>query len=68
MWMPVEVPGAAYQVLATEGISSIFDPLGITYEVFDAGYDPAPVAVQHDRLPDRRTRTTWTPSSASATS
>ena len=34
-------PGAAYQVLATEGISSIFDPLGITYEVFDAGYDPA---------------------------
>ncbi len=41
VWMPVEVPGAAYQVLATEGISSIFDPLGITYEVFDAGYDPA---------------------------
>ena len=41
VWMPVEVPGAAYQVLATEGIASIFDPLGITYEVFDAGYDPA---------------------------
>ena len=41
VWMPVEVPGAAYQVLATEGISSIFDHLGITYEVFDANYDPA---------------------------
>ncbi len=41
VWMPVEVAGAAYQVLATEGISSIFDPLGISYEVFDAGYDPA---------------------------
>lgn len=41
VWMPVEVPGAAYQVLATEGISSIFDPLGVEYEVFDANYDPA---------------------------
>jgi simple sugar transport system substrate-binding protein len=41
VWMPVEVPGAAYQVLATEGVSSVFDPLGIEYQVFDAGYDPA---------------------------
>lgn len=41
VWMPVEVPGAAYQVLATEGVSSIFDPLGVTYDVFDANYDPA---------------------------
>ena len=41
VWMPVEVPGAAYQVLATEGISSVFDPLGVKYEVFDANYDPA---------------------------
>lgn len=41
VWMPVEVPGAAYQVLATEGVSSIFDPLGVQYEVFDANYDPA---------------------------
>jgi simple sugar transport system substrate-binding protein len=41
VWMPVEVAGAAYQVLATEGVSFILDPLGITYEVFDAGYDPA---------------------------
>jgi simple sugar transport system substrate-binding protein len=41
VWMPVEVPGAAYQVLATEGIASVFDPLGVKYDVFDAGYDPA---------------------------
>ncbi len=41
VWMPVEIPGAAYQVMATEGVASIFDPLGITYDVFDAGYDPA---------------------------
>ncbi|HKZ90780.1 MAG TPA: substrate-binding domain-containing protein, partial [Candidatus Limnocylindrales bacterium] len=41
VWMPVEVPGAAYQVLATEGVSSVFDPLGVEYEVFDANYDPA---------------------------
>ena len=41
VWMPVEVPGAAYQVLATEGVSSVFDPLGVEYTVFDANYDPA---------------------------
>ena len=41
VWMPVETPGAAYQVLATEGVSSVFDPLGVEYDVFDANYDPA---------------------------
>jgi simple sugar transport system substrate-binding protein len=41
VWMPVEVPGAAYQVLATEGVKSVLDPAGITWDVFDAGYDPA---------------------------
>ena len=41
VWMPVEVPGAAYQVLATEGVSSVFDPIGVEYDVFDANYDPA---------------------------
>jgi simple sugar transport system substrate-binding protein len=40
VWMPVEVPGASYGVLETEGIASVFNPLGITYEVFDAQYDP----------------------------
>lgn len=43
VFMPVEVPGASYQTLETEGIASVFDPLGITYEVFDAGIDPAEV-------------------------
>jgi simple sugar transport system substrate-binding protein len=41
VWLPVEVPGATYQVEETKGISSVFDPLGITYEVFDASVDPA---------------------------
>ena len=40
VWMPVEVPGATYQREETKGISSVFDPLGIKYEVFDAKYDP----------------------------
>ena len=40
VWMPVEVPGASYGVLETQGIASVFDPLGIKYEVFDAQYDP----------------------------
>jgi simple sugar transport system substrate-binding protein len=40
VWMPVEVPGATYQTEETKGISSVFDPLGIRYEVFDAQYDP----------------------------
>jgi simple sugar transport system substrate-binding protein len=43
VWMPVEEAGAAYQVLTTEGISSIFDPLGVEYEVFPATYDPAQI-------------------------
>ncbi len=43
VFLPVEVPGASYQTLETEGIASVFDPLGITYEVFDAGTDPAQV-------------------------
>lgn len=41
VFMPVEVPGASYQVLETEGIASVFDPLGIKYDVVDAGTDPA---------------------------
>jgi simple sugar transport system substrate-binding protein len=43
VWMPVEVPGATYQVLETEGISSVFDPLGITYEITDATLDQAQI-------------------------
>jgi simple sugar transport system substrate-binding protein len=51
VFMPVEVPGASYQVLETEGIASVFDPLGIEYEVVDAGVDPAGViSVMSDYL------------------
>jgi len=43
VFLPVEVPGASYQQLETQGIASVFDPLGITYDVVDAGVDPAGV-------------------------
>lgn len=43
VWMPVEVPGATYQVLETEGIASVFDPLGITYEITEATLDQAEI-------------------------
>jgi simple sugar transport system substrate-binding protein len=39
VWMPVEVPGATYGVQETEGISSVFKPLGITYEVTETTLD-----------------------------
>jgi simple sugar transport system substrate-binding protein len=41
--MPVEVPGATYQVLETEGIASVFDPLGIEYEITDTQLDQAEI-------------------------
>ncbi len=41
VWLPVEAPGATYQVDETKGIASVFDPLGIKYEVFNASSDPA---------------------------
>lgn len=41
VFMPVEVPGASYQQLETQGIASVFDPLGIKYDVVDCGTDPA---------------------------
>lgn len=43
VWMPVEVPGATYQVLATEGIASVFDPMGVEYEVTEATLDQAQI-------------------------
>ncbi len=43
VWLPVEVPGATYQVLETQGIASVFDPLGITYEVTDSTLDQAEI-------------------------
>jgi simple sugar transport system substrate-binding protein len=41
VWMPVEVPGATYQVVETQGVASVFKPRGIKYEVTDASADPA---------------------------
>jgi simple sugar transport system substrate-binding protein len=43
VWMPVEVPGATYGVQEEEGIRSVFEPLGITWEVTDATLDQAEV-------------------------
>lgn len=41
VFLPVEQAGAAYQVLETSGINSVFRPLRIKAEVFQAGADPA---------------------------
>ena len=43
VWMPVEVPGATYGVQEEEGIASVFEPLGITWEVTDATLDQAQI-------------------------
>jgi simple sugar transport system substrate-binding protein len=43
VWMPVEVPGATYQVLETQGIDQVFKPLGITYEITEAKLDQAEI-------------------------
>lgn len=43
VWMPVEVPGATYGVQEEEGIKSVFEPMGITYEVTEATLDQAEV-------------------------
>jgi simple sugar transport system substrate-binding protein len=43
VWMPVEVPGATYGVSETQGVASVFDPLGITYEITDNTLDQAEV-------------------------
>jgi simple sugar transport system substrate-binding protein len=43
VWMPVEVPGATYGVQEEEGIATVFEPLGITWEVTDATLDQAEI-------------------------
>jgi len=43
VWMPVEVPGATYGVLETQGVASVLDPLGITYEITDSTLDQAEI-------------------------
>ena len=41
--MPVEVPGATYGVQEEEGIKSVFEPLGITWEVTETTLDQGEV-------------------------
>jgi simple sugar transport system substrate-binding protein len=41
VWLPVEVAGASYQVLETEGAKSVFTKMNISVDVFQAGADPA---------------------------
>jgi simple sugar transport system substrate-binding protein len=43
VWLPVEVPGATYGVQETEGIASVFKPLGITWDVTDCTLDQAEI-------------------------
>jgi simple sugar transport system substrate-binding protein len=43
VWMPVEVPGATSGAQEEEGIASVFEPLGITWEVTDATLDQAEI-------------------------
>jgi simple sugar transport system substrate-binding protein len=41
VWLPVEVPGASYGVEEEKGIATVFEPLGITWEVTEATLDQA---------------------------
>ena len=66
VWMPVEIPGATYGVQEEEGIKSVFEPLGITYEVTEATLDQAEVDQPHGRLPHRQQGARSRRSSASA--
>ena len=43
VWMPVEIPGATYGVQEEEGIKSVLEPLGITYEVTNSTLDQGEV-------------------------
>jgi simple sugar transport system substrate-binding protein len=43
VWTPVEVPGATYQTLQTQGYDSVFKPLGVTYDITEAKLDQAEV-------------------------
>jgi simple sugar transport system substrate-binding protein len=43
VWTPVEVPGATYQTLQTQGYDSVFKPLGVTYEITETKLDQAEV-------------------------
>ncbi|MDO9638252.1 MAG: substrate-binding domain-containing protein [Pseudotabrizicola sp.] len=57
VWMPVEVPGATYGVQEEAGISSVFTPLNITWEVTDTTLDQAEIITRmSDYLTANRSR------------
>jgi simple sugar transport system substrate-binding protein len=41
VWMPVEIPGATYGVQEEQGIATVFEPMGVTWEVTEATLDQA---------------------------
>lgn len=43
VWTPVEVPGATYGVLETQGIDTVFGPLGVTHEITETKLDQAEI-------------------------
>jgi simple sugar transport system substrate-binding protein len=43
VWTPVEVPGATYGVLETQGIDSVFGPLAVTHEITETKLDQAEI-------------------------
>lgn len=59
VWLPVEVPGATYGVQEEEGIASVLEPLGVTWEVTDNTLDQAEVITRmSDYLTANRGRVT----------
>jgi simple sugar transport system substrate-binding protein len=43
VWTPVEVPGATYQTLQTQGYDTVFKPLGVTTEITETKLDQAEI-------------------------
>jgi simple sugar transport system substrate-binding protein len=57
VWMPVEVPGATYGVQEEQGISSVFKPLGVTWEITETTLDQAEIITRmSDYLTANRTK------------
>src|SRR5215471_373257 len=54
VWTPVEVPGATYGVLETQGIDSVFGPLGVTHEITEAKLDQAEIITRMSEYLDRK--------------
>jgi simple sugar transport system substrate-binding protein len=56
VWTPVEVPGATYQTLQTQGYDSVFKPLGVTTEITECKLDQAEVIRMSDYLTSNRSK------------